>query len=166
MANLTAHVRLRPIRFGFLVKPDDGNSLLQVFRVNTCLWGGRFNPIIPHLRTVPRWWDRHGHRFESAKQIVDGYLDFFEPDFIVESVPGLAEGVAFDSKRVLSLSGMLRHQPSRANVVYPHRIIQDDVRLARPPRPTAYAAKSHSVFTAMMARIYPQGSKQFNQAFA
>ena len=36
MANLAAHVRLRPIRFGFLVKPDDVSSLLEVFRVNTC----------------------------------------------------------------------------------------------------------------------------------
>src|SRR4051812_16910027 len=41
MANLAAHVRLRPIRFGFLVKPDDAASLLEVFRVNTCLWGGK-----------------------------------------------------------------------------------------------------------------------------
>ena len=30
MGNLAAHVRLRPIRFGFLVKPGDGKSLLEV----------------------------------------------------------------------------------------------------------------------------------------
>ena len=74
MAKFAVHVRLRPIRFGFLVKPHDVRSLLEIFRVNTCLWGGSFNPIIPHLRSVPRWWDRHGHTFESARQIMNGYL--------------------------------------------------------------------------------------------
>ena len=110
MAKFAVHVRLRPIRFGFLVKPHDARSLLEIFRVNTCLWGGRFNPIIPHLRSVPRWWDRHGHTFESARQIVNGYLDFFEPDFLVEPVPGLSARLELDSNRVLPLSEMLRRE--------------------------------------------------------
>ena len=108
MAKFAVHVRLRPIRFGFLVKPHDARSLLEIFRVNTCLWGGRFNPIIPHLRSVPRWWDRHGRSFVSARQIMNGYLDFFEPDFLVESVPDLSDSLEFDSNRVLQLSDMLR----------------------------------------------------------
>ena len=110
MAKFAVHVRLRPIRFGFLVKPHDVKSLLEIFRVNTCLWGGTFNPIIPHLRSVPRWWDRHGHTLESARQIVNGYLDFFEPDFFVESVPGLSARLELDSNRVLPLSEMLRRE--------------------------------------------------------
>ena len=114
MAKFAAHVRLRPIRFGFLVKPHDARSLLEIFRVNTCLWGGKFNPIISHLRSVPRWWDRHGHNFESARQIMNGYLDFFEPDFIVESVPGLSARLEFDSNRVLPLSEMLRREDEQS----------------------------------------------------
>ena len=110
MAKFAVHVRLRPIRFGFLVKPHDARSLLEIFRVNTCLWGGGFNPIIPYLRSVPRWWDRHGHTFESARQIMNGYLDFFEPDFLVESVPGLSARLEFDSNRVLPLSEMLQRE--------------------------------------------------------
>ena len=39
MGHLTASVRLRPIRSGSLVQPDDNERLLEVFRVNTCLWG-------------------------------------------------------------------------------------------------------------------------------
>ena len=107
MARFTVDVRLRPIRFGFLVKPHDARSLLEIFRINTCLWGGRFNPIIPHLRRVPRWWDRRGLIFESARQIMNGDLDFFEPDFLVESTPGLAAGLEFDSNRILPLAEML-----------------------------------------------------------
>ncbi|MHB8736066.1 MAG: hypothetical protein ACYC6M_12270 [Terriglobales bacterium] len=110
MSNLTAHVRLRPIRFGFLVRPDDAQRLIEIFRVNTCLWGGQFNPIIPRLKTVPRWWDRHGRSFETAAQIVNGYLDFFEPDFLVEAEPGLADGLDFEPDRVIPLLSVLARE--------------------------------------------------------
>jgi hypothetical protein len=107
MSNITADVRLRPIRFAFLVRPDDRKRTLEIFKVNTCLWGGKFNPIVPCFRQVPGWWDRHGHKFETAIQITNGYLDMFEPDFLVEAEPGLADGLGFDSERVLQLGDIL-----------------------------------------------------------
>ena len=67
MNNIRVDIRLRPIRFGFLVRPDDAEkNVLEIFRINTCLWGGRFNPIIPFFKYVPSWWERHGFRFENA----------------------------------------------------------------------------------------------------
>ena len=113
MSHISVHVRLRPVRFAFLVRPDDGKRTLDIFRVNTCLWGGKYNPIIPCLQRVPTWWDRHGHRFETAEQIVNGYLDFFEPDFIVETEPGLADGFGFDKERVLQISTLLKREGDR-----------------------------------------------------
>jgi len=113
MSHISVNVRLRPVRFGFLVRPDDRRRTLEIFRVTTCLWGGTYNPIIPTLKQVPKWWDRHGHRFETAAQIVNGYLDFFEPDFIVEAEPGLADGLGFDKKRVLKLSDVLTRDGDR-----------------------------------------------------
>lgn len=107
MAHLSADVRLRPIRFGFLLKPDDKAGVLEACRMNTCLWGGRFNPLIPRFKSVPKWWDRHHPSFETAPQIVNGYLDFFEPDFLIEMQPGLAEGLGFDNERVLSPQSVL-----------------------------------------------------------
>jgi hypothetical protein len=113
MSQISVHVRLRPVRFAFLVRPDDRKRTLDVFRVNTCLWGGKYNPIIPSLKQVPKWWDRHGHHFETAVQIVNGYLDFFEPDFIVEAESGLADGLGFDKERVLQLSDILTRAGDR-----------------------------------------------------
>jgi len=52
MSSISAHVRLRPIRFAFLVRPDDLSRTIEIFRVNTCLWGGKFNPIIPYFTEV------------------------------------------------------------------------------------------------------------------
>lgn len=107
MSNISVRVRLRPIRFAFLVRPDDSQRTLEILQINTCIWGGKFNPIIPSIKQVPRWWDRQNHRFETATQIVNGYLDFFEPDFLVEAEEGLADGLGFDGNRILQLSELL-----------------------------------------------------------
>jgi len=113
MSHISVHVRMRPIRFGFLVRPNDYKHTLEIFRANTCLWGGKFNPIIPYFKQVPRWWDRHSHRFETAAQIINGYLDFFQPDFIVEAESGLADGLGFNKERVLQLSDLLMRDDGR-----------------------------------------------------
>jgi hypothetical protein len=75
MSQINVNVRLRPIRFAFLVRPDDAEGVLNIFRINTCLWGGKFNPIVPCVKQVPAWWDRHGFLFHTAEQILNGYLD-------------------------------------------------------------------------------------------
>jgi hypothetical protein len=87
--------------------------VLQIFQTNTCLWGGKYNPIVPYFKQVPRWWDRNGHNFETAVQIINGYLEFFEPDFLVEAEPGLADGLGFDKERVLQLSDVLTRGDDR-----------------------------------------------------
>ncbi len=113
MSNISLSLRLRPIRFAFLVRPDDAKRTLEIFRINTCLWGGKYNPIIPFFKRLPPWWERRGFRFENAKQIINGYLDFFEPDFLVEAESGLADGFGFDPNRVLKLTDVLAHDNKR-----------------------------------------------------
>ena len=118
MSNVSVTLRLRPIRFAFLVRPDDAKRTLEIFRINTCLWGGKYNPIIPFFKRLPPWWERKGFRFENAKQIINGYLDFFEPDFIVEAEKGLAEGLGFDAERGLKLTDLLRREDERDREKY------------------------------------------------
>ncbi|QPC45178.1 hypothetical protein HW532_04415 [Kaustia mangrovi] len=113
MSHMSVTVRLRPIRFAFLVRPTDTAALLEIFRINTCLWGGKFNPIIPIMKKIPPWWDRHEHVTETAVQVVNGYLDFFEPDFLVEASMGLAAGLGFENDRVLQLSDILTRDGDR-----------------------------------------------------
>lgn len=118
MGSINVNIRLRPIRFAFLVRPDDKKHTLEIFRINTCLWGGKYNPIIPFFKRLPPWWERKGYRFENAKQIINGYLDFFEPDFIVEAEKGLADGLGFDSERVLKLTELLEGDGERERDKY------------------------------------------------
>lgn len=107
MGHATAAVRLRPVRMAFLVRPSDHQRLLEIFRINTSLWGGKFNPIVPYFQKVPTWWERHHRPFETARQIVHGYLDRYEPDYIVEAEHGLSAGLGFDEERTLQLSEVL-----------------------------------------------------------
>ncbi|HEY8063812.1 MAG TPA: hypothetical protein VIF40_03700 [Methylosinus sp.] len=107
MARIEAEVRLRPVRFAFLVRPDDMAQVSRAIRINTCLWGGRHNPLVPVFDETPEWWDRHGVFSDSPQRIVDGYLDLFEPDFIVEGEPGLAANLDFDPHRVLAPDAVL-----------------------------------------------------------
>ena len=113
MNNIRVDIRLRPIRFGFLVRPDDAENILEIFRINTCLWGGMFNPIIPFFESVPAWLEKEGCSLENTKQIIDGYLDFFEPDFLVEAEDGLADGFDFDPNRVVPLKRILEEEGKR-----------------------------------------------------
>ena len=118
MNNININLRLRPIRFAFLVRPNDARHVQEVFRINTCLWGGKYNPIIPFFKKLPHWWERKGIRFENAKQVINGYLDFFEPDFLVEAEKGLANDFGFDPERVLKLTDLLIRGRSRSREKY------------------------------------------------
>jgi len=107
VGNVHLTVRLRPTRFGFLVAPGDMKALDAVFRLCACLWGGKYNPIIPVFANRPSWWSRHGREGETAAQIVDGYLDYFEPDVLVETASGQADGLGYATDRVISVERLV-----------------------------------------------------------
>ena len=106
MNNIQLDIKLRPIRFLFLVKPNDKKNLEKIFQMNTLLWGGKYNPIVPYFKRVPKWWGRDHRRYNTTK-ILNDYLDFFEPDFIVETEEGMAKDLVFDEQRILQLDDML-----------------------------------------------------------
>jgi hypothetical protein len=106
MNEIKLNIKLRPIRFVFLVKPNDKKNILKIFQINTFLWGGKFNPIIPFFKRVPKWWNKN-YKSYNSQQILDNYLDFFEPDFIVEAEKGLADNIVFDRERILQLDNLL-----------------------------------------------------------
>jgi hypothetical protein len=90
MTTLSASLRLRPTRIGFLVRPDDMAALRQVMQLCTCLWGGIYNPIIPVCAAVPDAWRNPPFRELTGAQLAHGYIQFFEPDVFVETRGGLA----------------------------------------------------------------------------
>ena len=84
MASGTLTIRVRPLRIAFLVDPKDRHALLRAIEVSTFLWGGTFNPIIPVYTRTPRTWEPHrGWRLPQPEEIIAGYLEAFDPDFVV-----------------------------------------------------------------------------------
>jgi hypothetical protein len=108
MRRFTGSVSFRPVRIGFLMPPDDLRLVSRVARLSTCLWGGRYNVMIPVFEAGgERWCPYHA---EGGLNVARGFVNFFEPDTLVESSPGMAERLgwhsesrAFGLPRVVSL---------------------------------------------------------------
>lgn len=99
MTELLAKVKLRPTRIGFLVRPSDRKSVREIMRINACLWGGQYNPIIPVFKDTPdEWKDKYVTNLEG-RQVAEGYIKFFEPDVYVEAEIGLLEEVGLGEQR-------------------------------------------------------------------
>jgi len=105
MDRIEVSIRLRPIRFAFLVQPNIENksNIQRIFQINTCLWGGMYNPIIPYFERVPSWWSRDERHYQKPQQIIDGYLSFFEPDFIIEAEKGLGKKLGLPEEVIVSI---------------------------------------------------------------
>jgi len=73
----------RPIKIGFVVDPTDAQAIRTAIEINSFLWGGQFNPIIPFYRRRPRnWSDLPLDRFDRHS-VFHGYLTLFDPDIVV-----------------------------------------------------------------------------------
>jgi hypothetical protein len=97
--HFTGSVSCRPVRIGFLMPPNDLGLVSRVARLSTCLWGGRYNVMIPFFEAGGERWVRP-HHAEGGLNVARGYIDFFEPDTLVESSPGMAERLGWHNKDV------------------------------------------------------------------
>lgn len=99
MPELSAEIRLRPTRIGFLTSPTDLVAVRTIMRACTCLWGGVFNPIIPVFKRAPKEWRPEIYQRFKGAEVAKGYAQFFEPDVYVEAEKGLLEEAGFGALR-------------------------------------------------------------------
>lgn len=83
MGSAYANVKLRPVRFGFLVPYGDTEKLREAIRINSFLWGGIYNPIIPTFDKVPNKIPRHLKDQVRNKNYIKNHIDTYRPDFLV-----------------------------------------------------------------------------------
>ncbi len=65
--------RLRPLRLAFMVKPEDRDAALKAVALNTALWGGVYNPIVP---------------ITPSEECI-GVVREFDPDMLVDLSGGI-----------------------------------------------------------------------------
>lgn len=108
MVSGSLKVKLRPLRFAFIVEPNDRASLLAAIQTTCFLWGGTYNPIIPYYRRLPTGWVQHrGGISFNAKTVLDGYLEAFDPDFVVPVGKLEKENLQFGHREVVKCSEIL-----------------------------------------------------------
>jgi hypothetical protein len=123
-------VRVRPLRFAFLVEPQDKAGLRRIFEANSSLWGGLFNFIIPLFKQVPARYREKYFKTIPARQMLKGLVEAFQPDYLVEIKPGVARayGITFPDKRTLAIEDLsARDQRGRCKVGIDLRSICDDL---------------------------------------
>jgi len=78
------NIKVRPIKLAFLVCPNDTKQILESIRINTTLWGGTYNPIIPIYKRIPKVWVDKPLKSPSVKTIILGYIKAYDPDILVQ----------------------------------------------------------------------------------
>gem|GEM_PF-5248328 len=77
--------------------------LRRAIQASTSRWGGMASAIVPRYTRRPATFP--DSRL-SANDIARGYLDTFEPDFLVEGESGMAQGLGFNERYVDSLDSL------------------------------------------------------------
>jgi hypothetical protein len=110
----SATVKIRPLRLAFLVKPSDKAALKLVFEINSGLWGGLYNFIIPYFTKLPKFYHMPYIKKQlPATAVINGMLDGIQPDYLVETNPGMAAGLRFPSARVVPINELMKREKGR-----------------------------------------------------
>ena len=80
-------VKSRPLRLAFLIPPTK-NVLRKVIQINSTLWGGTYNPIIPLYAQSPKSWKQYPGEKIAVRERVRGYIRAFDPDVLVDCTGG------------------------------------------------------------------------------
>src|SRR5271165_2259163 len=125
-----ATVRVRPLRFAFVVEPNDKAGLQRIFETNSALWGGLFNFIIPLFKQVPKRYREKYSKTIPAKEMLKGLVEAFQPDYLVELKAGAAAsyGIVFPEKRILAIDDLTaRDDRGRCKIGIDLRSVCDDL---------------------------------------
>ncbi|MCU7866766.1 MAG: hypothetical protein KZQ92_22670 [Candidatus Thiodiazotropha sp. (ex Lucinoma borealis)] len=108
MAIGTLTQKLRPVRIAFLVDPTDKDSVQQSIHINSLLWGGMFNPLIPCYKRLPKIWVDHKSKSESAFTVIKGYIEGFDPDFFVNLSGYSASQLGIEEEDIVQIEDILK----------------------------------------------------------
>lgn len=87
-------VRTRPIRIAYLVDPNNAEQVRGAIRLSATLWGGVYFPIIQLHKRMPATWREKPLKAPAAERVIQGYIDAFDPDVLVQFASDLPPYIA------------------------------------------------------------------------
>lgn len=165
-----ATVRLRPTRFAFLIPYGDESNLRLAIQMNSFLWGGQFNPIIPVFKDQQPNLPDFLMKTIVPDEYLGQYLDNFDPDFLVPLGACEAQGFETYNREILSSSRMFsevdiwripQHGIGLVEVLN-HYAATEDKYLRRHPKKilTPSFSSEHSLF---LASVFGEVSQEINE---
>lgn len=95
-------IKVRPLKLAFLVEPNSTKQIRQAIQISSTLWGGSYCPIIPLYKTSSPTWADKPLKAPSAKDVVLGYIDSFDPDILVQLSKDIPQYVKDTGLRVIT----------------------------------------------------------------
>lgn len=85
-------IKTRPLRLAFLVDPNNKKAIRKAIQINSSLWGGNFNPLVPMFKRMPKYWDTLKKKTKPI-DISLGYIEAFDPDAIINCTKDVPEEI-------------------------------------------------------------------------
>ncbi len=77
-------IKTRPLKLACLVDPQSSKQVRNAIKLCSSLWGGAYFPIIPLYKKMPTSWRGDQLKFGPASKVVNGYIEAFDPDILVQ----------------------------------------------------------------------------------
>src|SRR5712692_2633552 len=77
-------IKSRPLKLAYLVDPNSSKHVREAIRLSSTLWGGDYFPIIPIYKRMPASWRDGPLKAPSAKSVILGYIEAFDPDILIQ----------------------------------------------------------------------------------
>jgi hypothetical protein len=93
----------RPIKLAFLVDYNDKAKLKAAIQINSFIWGGAYNPIIPVYKRMPQLFkDEPIKPSIGGLEITKGYIEAFDADYYINYSSATAQELGLKNDRIVS----------------------------------------------------------------
>lgn len=116
----TVDIKVRPLKLAFLVQPNSIKQIRQAFQIASTLWGGSYCPIIPLYKSSPKYWSEKPLKTPSAKNVVIGYINAFDPDILVQLSEDVPEYIKDIGLRIIRPNEIWQKRNSYDNEFVPN----------------------------------------------
>ncbi len=90
----TIDIKSRPLKLAYIVDPNNAQQVRDAIRLSSTLWGGDYFPIIPLHKRMPATWRDKPFKSPSAKNVILGYIEAFDPDVFVQFSKGMPQYIS------------------------------------------------------------------------